>query len=47
MLGLVLQDENLDSGLEWLDPAMAALKCHSLPEGIAVEESHHPCGFMR
>ena len=47
MLGLVLQDENLDSGLEWLDPATAALKRHSLLEGFAVEGPHRPCGAMR
>ena len=47
MLGLVLQDQNLDSGLEWLHPATAALKRHSLPKGVPVEESHHPCGVMR
>ena len=47
MLGLVFQDENLDSGLEWLDPATVALKRHSLPEGVVVEEPHRPCGIMR
>ena len=38
MLGLILQGENLDSGLRWLDPVMAALEHHSLPEGVVVEE---------
>jgi hypothetical protein len=47
MLRLVFQGENLDTSLAWLDPVMAALKCRSVPEGIVVEEPHHPCGVMR
>jgi hypothetical protein len=46
MFGLVLQGENLDSGLVWLDPVTAAIERRSLPEGVAVEEHHQPCGVM-
>ena len=47
MLGLDLQGENFDSDLWWLDPATTTLERRSLPEGVAVEESHRPCGVMR
>ena len=47
MLGLVLQGENLDSGLGWLDSVTAAIERHSLLEGVVVEEHRQPCGVMR
>ena len=47
MLGLVFQGENLNSGLEWLDPVTVALERRSLPEGVAVEEPYHSCSVMR
>jgi hypothetical protein len=37
MPGLVLEGENLDFGLWWLDPVTAALQRCSLLEGIAVK----------
>ena len=46
MFRLILQGENLDSGLWWLDPVTVTLECHSLPEGVAVEESRHSRGAM-
>ena len=36
---LILQDENLESDLWWLDPATATLEHRSLHEGVAVEET--------
>ena len=47
MLGLLLQDENLDCDLEWLDPVTAAIKRRFLPESIAVEESRRSFGVGR
>ena len=47
MLGLILQGENLDCSLGWLDPVTVALECRSLPEGVAVEEPRCPCGVKR
>ena len=47
MLGLTLQDENLESDLWWLDPVMATLeRCFHL-EGVDIEEHHRPCCVMR
>ena len=46
MLRLILQGENLDSGLR-LDPVTATLECLSLSEGVAVEEPRRPCGVMK
>ena len=39
MLGLVLQGENLESGLCWSGPVTATFKRRFLPEGVAVEET--------
>ena len=38
MLVQVLQGENLDSDLGWLDPVTTMLERHSLPESVVVEE---------
>ena len=46
MLRLVLQGENLDSDLGWLDPVTTALERQSLPEGVAVEESRRSWDVM-
>lgn len=43
LLELILQGENLDSCLWWLDPVMVMHERCSLPEGVAVEELHRPC----
>ena len=47
MSGLILQGENLDSNLRWLDPVTEALVRRSLLEGVAVEELCRPCDVMR
>ena len=47
MLRLILQGENLESDLWWLDPDLVTLEHRSIHEGVAVEE---PCclyGVMR
>jgi hypothetical protein len=44
MFEVVLQGINLDSGL---DLVTAKLKCHSLPEGVTVEEHHRLCDAVR
>lgn len=47
MLRLILQGENLEPDLWWLDPVTAMLEHRSLHEGVAVEEPHYPYGVMR
>ena len=46
MLGLILQGENLDCSLGWLDPVTVALECRSFLEGVDVEEPRHPSDVM-
>ena len=38
MLGLVLQGENLESGLWLLEPVTVMLEHHSNPEGIIIQK---------
>ena len=47
MLGLILQGENPDSSLWWLDPTTTAFERCSYPEGVAVEETRRLCDVMR
>ena len=47
MLRLVLKGENLDSGRGWLDLITMAIECHSLPEGVAVEEHRRLCDVKK
>lgn len=44
---MVLQGENIESCLWWMDPVTVAVERCSLPEGLAVEEPRCPCGLMR
>ena len=47
MLRLILQGENLEPDLWWLDPVTAMLEHRSLHEGVAIEEPRCPYGVMR
>ena len=47
MLRLILQGDNLESDLWWLDPVTATVEHRSLLEGVAIEEPRCPYGVMR
>lgn len=44
---LFFRVKTLETGFWWLNPLTAILELRSLPEGIAVEQRHWPCGVKR